>query len=398
MSSRNSWFVQTGFGTVLGPMPADALSEMVRTGALIASDLVRTESSAEWEPATNVPGLFSNSSSPLMTHSEQSRDAHSEERPPDTLTLPSSRRPTTPTATVAYAFDKLAAPQPPQAEDLVAKWKAERQQRTKRRHENHDDHSLAQQIERDANHSGVEPIPDIFADEAVEQISNQIPKTVALSDRDPTPAATPLEPRQTIKRPSLLSQIAPDLPAIPTEKFAQKRNRWMRSLPSKPIMAAVIVLSLTAWWFWPRSQRPVYNRLVAIWNELQIQRAHPLDKSGMADFVARAQTELNVIVPKLSKQTNSDDRESLLLLSVGRDCLQPMLKRPRERDSSREQQLALYFQELAVHYGRAKNVVLVEEREPVSKVTPAPLPNSEVRESNPTAESPPQPPSSDVAK
>ncbi|MCX7420042.1 MAG: DUF4339 domain-containing protein [Planctomycetia bacterium] len=398
MSLPNSWFVQTGFGTILGPMPTDALSEMIRTGALIASDLVRTETSPEWEPATNVPGLFSDLPSPSSGLSKTEIEAATElshatrsEQHSSVPIIPISQRPSVPTETVAYAFDQPAAPPPPQAVDLVAQWKAERQQRPKRRVEHHDDQSLAEQIERDISDTELEPIPDIFADEEPEQVKAL---ATAPSDLGTATGAASQGPRQTIKFPSLLSQIAPDLPALPTETFARKRDRWMRSLPSKPIMATVIVLVLSAWWFWPRSQRPVYHRLVAIWTELQAHRSRPLDKSGMTAFVARAQSELDAIVPKLSKQAKSNSREATLLLRASRDCLQPMLKRPRERDAAREKQLDSHLQELAVSYGLEISNASTQDLEPMAPTHPAAdatTPASTTREKSPLTELPVQP-------
>ena len=41
-----------------GPMPEDALQEMVRTGALVRADQVRESESVDWRPASEVPGLF----------------------------------------------------------------------------------------------------------------------------------------------------------------------------------------------------------------------------------------------------------------------------------------------------------------------------------------------------
>ncbi len=163
MSSPGNWFVQTGFGTALGPMPTDALSEMVRTRALIATDLVRNESSLEWEPAGSIPELFSNSPAkfkpPSVTHANpinaanSSTESHSQQQlnADQTPSLPSSHRPIVPTETVAYAFNRPSVPQPEQEMDLVAKWKAERQQRPKRRDENRANDPLSDHIERDIN-------------------------------------------------------------------------------------------------------------------------------------------------------------------------------------------------------------------------------------------------------
>ena len=151
--------------------------------------------------------------------------------------------------------------------------------------------------------------------------------------------------------PSLLSQIEADQPLAQEESFAQVRDRWIRSLPSKPIIAGALIVAFAVWWFWPESRRPVYHRLEAIWSELQTHRARPFDKTGMANFVSKAQTELVVMVPKLEQQTKSNSREVTLLLRASRDCLQPLLTRPLERDFAKETQLESLLDELAASYG-----------------------------------------------
>ena len=64
MSAAKSWFVQTGFGTRLGPMPGDALLELVRTGALISTDEVRDSVDGDWQRAAEIPGLFDAATEP----------------------------------------------------------------------------------------------------------------------------------------------------------------------------------------------------------------------------------------------------------------------------------------------------------------------------------------------
>ena len=58
MASAKTWFVKTGFGTVLGPMPTDVLREMVRTGEMVRSDQVREGTNGQWYLASEIPGLF----------------------------------------------------------------------------------------------------------------------------------------------------------------------------------------------------------------------------------------------------------------------------------------------------------------------------------------------------
>ena len=77
-SSPNQWYVQTDFGALLGPMPADALSELARTGALLHRDQVREGSDGVWQLASDLPGLFD--------------EAAQKHRQPDTLQEPAAPR------------------------------------------------------------------------------------------------------------------------------------------------------------------------------------------------------------------------------------------------------------------------------------------------------------------
>ena len=194
---------------------------------------------------------------------------------------------------------------------------------------------------------------DIFADEAQDDpCDTDLRSSSELDGANSIPKSEPRpEPRQSVMLPSLLSQIEADQPLAQEESFAQVRDRWIRSLPSKPIIAVALIVAFAVWWFWPESRRPVYHRLEAIWSELQTHRARPFDKTGMTNFVSKAQTELVVMVPKLEQQTKSNSREVTLLLRASRDCLQPLLTRPLERDVAKETQLESLLDELAASYG-----------------------------------------------
>lgn len=383
MTSPDSWYVQTGFGTILGPMPTDALFEMVRTGALIGSDLARADGASDWEPVANIEEhSLSNSPKPLIrsnasiltkttnadvsTSQNLSRETHSEQQLAATPTpaLSSSQKRTSPTNTVAYAFSQPAETQPAQEVDIVAKWKAERQRRPKRQElkvaeEIDETQSLADQIDREVTETELEPIPDIFSEDlSSAEITANAPETMAACEARTDSFAGS---RQAIKLPSLLSQVAPDLRPRQIESFKELRNRWLRSLPSKPVIAVLAVILFSTYWLWPRSNRPVFDRLVAIWSELQSHRDRPLDKSGMDDFVVRAEAEITAIIPKLNRQSTSNSREATLLLRVSRDCLQPMLKRPREKNTVLENKLNSHLQELAMYYGHTLTDTLSTE-------------------------------------
>ncbi|HLQ45539.1 MAG TPA: hypothetical protein VK137_12460, partial [Planctomycetaceae bacterium] len=165
----------------------------------------------------------------------------------------------------------------------------------------------------------------------------------------------------TMRRPSLLSLIEPRPPA--PETFAEKCRRWRRSLPTWPIGAVLVIVLLAAWWYWPRQQRGINHRFMTIWTELQSRRTDFKDKAGFDRFVADAQTEVNDLVPWLEKHASAKDREKQLLLYIGRDCLKPMLKKPREVGSAQEKQLEMLFNALEDFYDPLRPV----------KLSPAPV-------------------------
>ena len=57
-TSSNQWYVEMSAGITLGPMPFDAVVELVETSAIIRDDRVREGSSRDWKSVHQVPGLF----------------------------------------------------------------------------------------------------------------------------------------------------------------------------------------------------------------------------------------------------------------------------------------------------------------------------------------------------
>ena len=58
----NQWYVEMSAGITLGPMPFDAVVELAETSAVMRNDRVREETTEEWKPASDVPGLFADES------------------------------------------------------------------------------------------------------------------------------------------------------------------------------------------------------------------------------------------------------------------------------------------------------------------------------------------------
>ena len=107
-------------------------------------------------------------------------------------------------------------------------------------------------------------------------------------------------------------------------------------MPDWKVVLVVCVVLPAAWYCWPVSYGGVTKTYEAIFTELQERRNHTQDKTGMTDFVARSNASLNEIIPYVEKRSSSRDPKSQILLWIGRDCLRPMLKNPRARDSKEE--------------------------------------------------------------
>ncbi len=261
MSSPDTWFVKTGFGTVLGPMPTDVLAEMVRTQELLPADLVRASSSDDWQPASEVPTLF-----------------------------PTKARIDSGTAIIS---------DPPEIEKA--------------------------------------------ASSTIADFSN-VPKSDLLDACDPLvaddSAAQPIQ--NTTSEPA--RRVAPISPlAAARHNVAQKTSDWLQHPPHWPKAVALAIVLLVIWGLWPRSQNNIYPRVVAIWDELQTRRAKLDDTAGWEQFLVRANSELDQIVPWLEEHASPKDRELQLLLFASRDSLRVMLKKTRDTGLPQEKRLRLLF-------------------------------------------------------
>ncbi len=367
MSSAKSWFVQTGFGATLGPMPTDALVEMVRTGALIRTDQVRAGDNDEWRLASEIPDLhdvFSGAS----PNAEQSLPENATVSAPPVPAVMQRKSikinlvpPTRPVgaeppavpvdaavATAASAPEPVVAPvsvvrdvppivEPPiddtpvsatapPGNDLIANWKSRRIQ-TK---EELGLVSLAAEMTQSETQEGL--APELSAD----LLDDDVPEPAPIVVTNRKPSTHPVS-----NRPAFLDQVAglEDGPRVRVETLKEKWDRWRRSLPSWPIAVAVVLVLFMAWSYWPRSHRGIYSRYVAIWEEWKTRRTDFKDKEGWEHFLKQTAAELNDTVPWLEKNARASDREQLLLLWIGRDCFRKMLKQPRQIGSAEEKQL-----------------------------------------------------------
>jgi hypothetical protein len=420
MSSKKTWYVQTGFGTVLGPMPTDVLREMVRTGEMVRSDQVRKGSGGRWHPASEIPGLFdpitsadseqestappianptsatdtaTQSSEPEPSSTEQSVSDSISRQPESPATEQSASAPTVtaesePSSAAPSVKSRLIPPSmpvisaiatsppvaaepsvaaesieslkakpladlpaeppsddvsktqpPPREDDLISRWREERD----RTRDELGAVSLAAEMTQSEEVENFAPeLPVDLRDE-----ESEMPATKLVS-----PISESTTRRRTIERPAFLDQVAglEDGPRVQAESPKQKWDRWRRSLPDLRIAAAVIVVLFAAWWFWPRSSRGIYDRYVAIWDEWKIRRVDPKDPAGWEQFLNRTEKELNATVSYLEKHAGASDRESQLLLFIGRDCLQKMLRAPKQIGSPLENQMQILFTVLQEMY------------------------------------------------
>lgn len=369
MSSAKSWFVQTGFGATLGPMPTDALVEMVRTGALIQSDQVRAGDNEEWRLASEVPDLhdvFSGASS----NAEQSvpdnvavsappvpsvmqrksikislvpptRPVGAEPPavavdaavakaapPPEPVVSPVSMVRDVPPVVEPPMDDVPAAATAPPENDLIANWKSQRIQ-TK---EELGLVSLAAEMTQ------AETQEDLAPELPADLLDDDVPEPAPIAVTNRKPSTHPVS-----NRPAFLDQVAglEDGPRVRVETSKEKWDRWKRSLPSWPIAVVVVLVLFMAWSYWPRSQRGIYARYVAIWEEWKTRRADFKDKEGWEHFLKQTAAELDDTIPWLEQNARANDREQLMLLWIGRDCFRKMLKQPRQMGSPEEKQLQI---------------------------------------------------------
>lgn len=141
------------------------------------------------------------------------------------------------------------------------------------------------------------------------------------------------------------------------EPWEQTLTRWKRSLPDWKFAIPLVLLPLVAWWLWPVSFGDVAGIYHSMYNELREIRDRPQDKSGMAEFVERSQAKLDKLLPRLNERANSSDPDTQLLLWIGRDCLRPMLKSPRSRNTKQEAML----KKLLAQWDQKHNVPVTEE-------------------------------------
>ena len=342
-SSPHHWFVQTDFGALLGPMPDDALAEMARTGALLIRDRVREGTDGEWRPASEVPGLFDETTPQLGLMSSQLED--------------------------------LIAPQAALARESAVTKRASRRANSKA-----NDESAAQSAKdlefeidtplitpppaasppttitlppttitlppivprREAQPSTPAAPPTVSSSPAPTQIDAPVPLFEPPTSREPEPIHA--APAGWQARPSTNSRWQP------TKKRAAHwptlgKPAWLTGA----IAAGTLIALVAAWWFWPRQRPDLYANYVAIYKELQQRREVTQDQAGWSEFSTRAKSQLDATIPWLEERAKPGDRGKSLLLYAGRD-LQELLDQPRTSKSPHQKRLAAFFDQLQEFY------------------------------------------------
>ena len=335
-SSPNQWYVQTDFGALLGPMPADALSELARTGALLRRDQVRDGSEGVWRVASDWPGLF-----------EEAAQNH---RQPDTLQEPASPHASFKITSSARLLDELMKAE--KDDDL------QRPVKTAARPAAELDFEVDVPLLAPAavNETVAKP-PAVIESRLADEFKTH-PRPVVAPQPQPVEVAAPTPPPQ----PGLVAELPPPTdrptgwePPVPVRHFptahafSPKRSLWKRLLPVAVATAVVLVLA-TVWWVWPRQRSDIYTRYVAIYKELQERRDKAQDQAGWNEFTNRAHSQLDEVLPWLEDNAKPGDREKSLLLYAGRD-LQDLLDQPRDSQAIHQKRLNVFFEQLQELYG-----------------------------------------------
>ncbi len=360
-SSPHHWFVQTDFGALLGPMPDDALAEMARTGALLIGDRIREGTDGEWQPASEIPGLFDETTPQLGLMSSQLEDLFAPQGTPtrdSTANTRPSRRvepPTTgnsaasPLRELEFELDTplitpLAASPAPIVSQVDLKFDV--------------DAPLMAPSPVVTPPKVIPPAPIVSRDVS--------PPTLSTSPvvADPPEPPRVNSPTPVLKPPSI-NESEP-VHSTPTgwstrpsstarwQPATQQGTRWRKIRPQNwltaAIAAAVLVVLVTAWWLWPRQRPDLYANYVAIYKELQERKGDTQDQSGWSEFTTRSKSQLDATIPWLEERAKPGDREKSLLLYAGRD-LQELLTLPRNSAGSHQKRLAVFFEQLQEIYG-----------------------------------------------
>ncbi len=330
-ASLNQWFVETDFGALLGPMPADALVEMARTGALLPRDRVREGTDGSWRFANDVSGLFDVDERSLQSPITAPRQAP----------LRAPRKPESPIDVVASSADPL--------KELLESWPKERENPP---------------IQSEAGSAPEELDVDLdrpLVESTAAGKSSSWPRSLVSIEREPQQTRGPAPPPEPVTATEPMPPLEPPWRSPSSARLTDRRfpthfqpRRWKQRLLILMVSVAVFSVFATTWWTWPRKRPDIYAQYVAVYKELQQRRENTADQAGWNEFVARARTKIEENLPWLESHAKPGARETSLLLYVGRD-LHEMLGQPRESEYPHQQRMDGILNQLQTIYTPSKS-------------------------------------------
>ena len=381
-ASAQSWFVKASFGMEWGPMSLETMREMADHGELANGDLARFGMDGEWQSVLSVldqsptSNAIANSVEPVLSAppAEGSRPVLSKlgkSRPgalPNWSSYWGTESATSETPVVMPRF--VLNEEPSQIEPMssvacssleesvpnsgcvspiespmdtavpsgefteLEAWKRERAERLERLMKIVRDREV---VLAETAHS--ETKPEANSAETVVDVDTTDPSLVednpsTLPSKRASPSAATPKTRRSARS---------------TESWSETLDRWQRSLPDARAALVLLILPLGVWWFWPSSDAAIVATYRSMYLELLELREHPNDKSGMDEFLARSQLELDRVIPGLEKRASPNQPAVQWLLWMGRDCLRPMFKQPRRAETKPE----LTFNKLMREWQRA---------------------------------------------
>lgn len=304
MSDAQSWYIQTTFGLILGPMPEDCLRQMALSGELSRDDLIRRDAASEWVPASDLPSLF---------------DANRVGANAVVAALSSPTQESTLRSLAMSAAPVIATPLPASSNpiDIVTQDAAESQTRP-------DEVSVAE------TRSELPTIPESAI---------PLPSTTDVGNGSVESSWNGTRPLS--RRPSLATGTRPKVDA-----------RAAKPLPIRNWAIATLLVFVAAWWFWPRPDRRLCDRLQAIRSELieRKRKSSTTDIHDLKKFTTQAIAELDARMPALETKAKTGHQESLYLLLASRDCLKPMLANATETQKALEENLDYFLWALKNYY------------------------------------------------
>ncbi len=404
-SDESSWYVKASFGAEWGPMSAETFLRMADDGSFASDDVARCGVDDAWQPVIAVLETMRSGAPPAFANeleevsAEPPDEIASEVMPEpsdvadrpvikparrtslpgwstywapgtsDAATTPLQRQFALTTESSANAVDTLATPavapdddEPTSTNDTFV------------------EAEYASQESRDLDSDGrftelnewkrerkvrLDRLLKIVADReaavAREAEAAKLAAAVTCPEAN-TPEQDPLVEIAANGNTSVPDVAEPQLPQRTAphqrqETWEETLARWRRSVPDWRFALPLLLLPWLIWSIWPVSNGSIAKNYRSMYSELRRLRDLPLDKSSMEEFVSRSHGELDELLPKLKRRATSQDSDTQLLYWIGRDCLKPMLKSPRMRNTKHEDML----KKLLAQWDRTHHIEPVSE-------------------------------------